>query len=347
MTRVLTLLMAVLYSFTAWADETGYDAELSQFPYPFAVQHLELQTQQQSLKMAFMDVAAQMSHPSKTSSKPAVLLLHGKNFAGYYWQRIATDLSARGYRVIIPDQIGFGKSTKPQHYQYSFAQLALNTHQLMQHLSVEKIIVVGHSMGGMLATHYSHFYADNVTQLILINPIGLEDYLAKVEIKDSDFFYANERKKTLDGARAYQQKNYYDGKWSDTYEDLLAPLKGQLQHADWPRVAWNNALTYGPIFNEPIVDVLGKIQQPTSLIIGSRDRTGPGRAWKKDPKQELGRYDLLGKQAAATLKKGKLFELEGLGHMPQFEDYARFSAVFYPLFEAPLKGESNINKPLK
>lgn len=339
MTRVL-LLMAVIYSFTAWADGPSYDAELSQFPYPFTVQIFKLQTQQQSVKMAFMDVA------EKKPNKPVVVLLHGKNFAGYYWQRITSDLSEKGYRVIIPDQIGFGKSSKPEHYQYSFAQLALNTQQLMQHLNVEKFILVGHSMGGMLATHYSHFYPDDVTQLILINPIGLEDYLAKVEIKDSDVFYNNERKKTLAGARAYQKNNYYDGKWSDAYEDLLAPMKGQLQHADWPRVAWNNALTYGPIFNEPIVDVLGKIQQPTTLIIGTRDRTGPGRAWKKDPKQELGRYDLLGKQAVATLKNGKLFELEGLGHMPQFEDYARFSEVFYPLFETPLKGESNINKPL-
>lgn len=335
MNRLPILLMAVIYCFTAWADVPSYDAELSQFKYPFEVQRFELKTQQQHLTMAYMDVAAQTSTSIQGPAKPAVLLLHGKNFAGYYWQRIATDLSARGYRIIIPDQIGFGKSAKPAHYQYSFAQLALNTHQLLQRLKVAEVIVVGHSMGGMLATHYSHFYPNDVTQLILINPIGLENYLAKVEIKDSDFFYANELNKTLAGARSYQQKNYYDGQWSEVYEALLVPLKGQLQHADWPRVAWNNALTYGPVFNEPIVDVLGKIQQPTTLIIGSRDRTGPGRGWKKDPRQELGRYDLLGKQAAAVLQKGKLYELDGLGHMPQFEDYARFSAVFYPLFEAP------------
>ena len=342
MSRILVLLMTTIYSFTAWADGPVYDAELSQFQYPFPVHNFELKTQQQSVNMAFMDVADQKSNPSKKSTKPVVLLLHGKNFGGYYWKQIATDLSAKGYRVIIPDQIGFGKSTKPEHYQYSFAQLALNTHKLMQHLNVDKFIVVGHSMGGMLATHYSYLYPNEVSQLILISPLGLEDYLAKVEIKDTDTFYAHELKTTLAAARAYQQKNYYDGKWSDAYEALLAPLKGQLQHADWPLVAWNNALTFAPIFNEPIVNLLTKIQQPTTLIIGTRDRTAPGREWKKDPKQELGRFDLLGKQVAATLQNGKLIELEGLGHVPQFEDYARFSAVFYPLFKTP-KQHKTIN----
>lgn len=70
-----------------------------------------------------------------------------------------------------------------------------------------------------------------------------------------------------------------------------------------------------------------------TLIIGTRDRTGPGRAFKKQGgTYKLGQYQVLGKEVADTLQQGNLIELDGLGHMPQFENWQRFKAVFFPLF---------------
>ncbi len=305
-----------------------YNATLDTFEYPFAVKYLDINTQGQSLKMAYMDV-----HPS-TAAQRTVLLLHGKNFSGYYWERVAKALLAQGNRVIIPDQIGFGKSSRPAHYQYSFAGLAKNTEQLLQHLNVDRVTVVGHSMGGMLATKFSKYHANLAEQLILINPIGLEDYLKYVDYQDVDVFLAGELNKTPEAIRKYQQKNYYDGQWNQTYEALIATHIGQLKHDDYPRVALINALTYGPIFSEPIVYDLPQLTLPVTLIIGTRDRTGPGRGFKKPGVNYLlGQYQQLGKQVAESLQNGQLIELEGLGHMPQFEDWNRFSKVFLPLFK--------------
>ena len=304
------------------SSEPKYDQELSGFDYPFEVSTYELATQNQKLKMRYMDVGEE-------SSKKVIVLLHGKNFSGYYWERIAQDLVEKGYRVIIPDQIGFGKSSKPKAYQYSLRQLALNTKNLLERLDLEKFDVVGHSMGGMVATTFAADYPDMVSKLILINPIGLEDYAEYVQFKDVDFFFENERNKTLEKAREYQKKNYYDGKWSDKYEALLVPLKGQLAGDDYEIVAWNAALTYGPIFSENIVDKFSELTSPTYLIIGTRDTTGPGRNWKKEGvTRTLGDYKKLGKDAQSLIKNAQLFELEGLGHMPQYEDYPAFKAVF-------------------
>ena len=86
-----------------------------------------------------------------------VVLLHGKNFCAATWEA-HQPLSNAGYRVIAPDQIGFCKSTKPQAYQFSLHQLAANTRALLDSLGVEKAIVMGHSMGGMLATRYALIY---------------------------------------------------------------------------------------------------------------------------------------------------------------------------------------------
>ncbi len=304
-------------------DTIKYNKELDGFNYPFEVNTFKLNSQNQDLKMRYMDIGDK-------DARKVIVLLHGKNFSGYYWERVAKDLLKRKYRVIIPDQIGFGKSSKPDSYQYSFGQLAFNTKSLLDNLNIKKFDLVGHSMGGMLATTFAANYSKLVNKLILINPIGLEDYGKYVEFKDVNFFYKRELAKTLDKARNYQKKNYYDGKWSSEYEKLLVPLNGMLAGKDWKIVAWNNALTYGPIFSENIVDRFSQIQSETFLIIGTRDKTGPGRGWLKEGvTRKLGEYKTLGKSAKNMIKGSMLIELDGLGHMPQYENYNVFIKAFY------------------
>ena len=297
-------------------------AELENFSYPFPVKKFVFSSQNQKLQMTYADLG-------KKDSDKTVVLLHGKNFSGFYWKRVADKLVEKQYRVIIPDQVGFGKSSKPEFYQFSFGQLALNTEKLLDHLGVNKYKLVGHSMGGMLATHLA--YANQrVEKLILINPIGLEDYSLFSKNKDPEFFYQMELNKSADSFRQYQVKNYYDGKWNEDYEALLAPFKYWKASPAFSRVAWNNALTYSPIFNESIVSKLASIKKPTVLIIGTRDRTGPGRGWKKDGvTRKFGQYQILGKEVKKRNRRIKLIELNDLGHMPQFEDQERFDKVFY------------------
>ena len=300
-----------------------YNKELDGFKYPFEVNTFKFNSQNQDLKMRYMDIG-------EKDAQKVIVLLHGKNFSGYYWERVAKDLLKKNYRVIIPDQIGFGKSSKPDYYQYSFGQLALNTKTLLDNLKLAKLDLVGHSMGGMLATTFAVNYPKSVNKLILINPIGLEDYGKYVEFKDVNFFYKRELAKTIDKAINYQKKNYYDGKWSSEYEKLLIPLKGMLAGEDWKIVAWNNALTYGPIFSENIVDRFSQVTSKTFLIIGTRDKTGPGRGWLKEGVTiNLGEYKKLGINANNLIKGSKLIELDGLGHMPQYENYNVFINSFY------------------
>ncbi len=299
-----------------------FNKELDGFEYPFDVSTFQLNSQNQNLKMRYMDIG------NKNAQK-VIVLLHGKNFASYYWERIAKDLVAKKYRVIMPDQIGFGKSSKPDYYQYSFGQMALNTKRLLDSLGIKKADVVGHSMGGMLAVTFAVNHQEAVDKLILINPIGLENYGQYVEFKDVDFFYQKQLTTTLAKAINYQKKNYYDGQWVSDYEKLLEPLKGMLAGKDWKTIAWNNALTYGPIFSENVVDRLSQIQSETFLIIGTRDKTGPGKGWlKKGVSRTLGEYSKLGKSARDKIRGSTLFELEGLGHMPQYENYPIFAEAF-------------------
>ena len=94
---------------------------LENYSYAYPVNYITLNIQRQVLKMAFMDV--QPEHPNGHT----VMLLHGKNFCGAYWGQTAKMLAGKGYRVIVPDQIGFGKSSKPDTLQFTFQLLAAGT----------------------------------------------------------------------------------------------------------------------------------------------------------------------------------------------------------------------------
>ncbi|WP_084645857.1 alpha/beta fold hydrolase [Marinimicrobium agarilyticum] len=318
-TVVLGMTLSTFSLLVSAADESpSYDARLSDYPYPFDVHTFAFDSQRQPLEMAYMHLPAK-------GDKSTVLLLHGKNFAADYWENTAAYLHAKGYGVLMPDQIGFGKSSKPAHYQFSFEALAANTKALVDKLGIEQVSVMGHSMGGMLATRYALQYGDSVERLVLVNPVGLEDYLRYVQYKDPSFFYQQELGKTLDKVRAYQKKNYYDGEWKPEYEALTQIHAGWINGPDWERVAWNNALTYDLIFTGAVANEFDQLTVPTFLIIGTRDTTGPGRGWKKPGVDyELGRYDQLGERVAQQIPNATLFELEDVGHMPQFEAFDRY-----------------------
>ena len=181
----------------------------------------------------------------------------------------------------------------------------------------------------MLASRFALLYPDTTVQLILLNPIGLENYLHYVDYKDTNFFYKNELAKTPEGVKKYQQKNYYDGKWNAEYSALTDFITGQIQGPDKEHVAWVNAKTYDMIFTQPVITEFKDFTVPVKLIIGTRDKTGPGKNWKKqDLDYELGRYDQLGKKDASLIPNAELYELNNLGHFPHIEDFERFKAVF-------------------
>ncbi len=324
---LMSLLVSILLSQPILAQKLEnnsrlvYDAQLSGYKYDFEVSYFSINSQRQTLKMAYIYLEGK-------PGKPVVTLMHGKNFNAHYWTPTARYLRKKGYGVLIPDQIGFGKSSKPANYQYSFSALAHHTKALIATLKIEKTIVMGHSMGGMLASRFALMYPQLTKKLILVNPIGLENYLQYVEYRDTNFFYKKELAKTPEGIKRYQQKNYYAGDWNQQYEALTHFMIGQIQGPDKDLIAWVNAQTYDMIFTQPVITEFKDLSIPVRLIIGTRDRTGPGRNWKKPGvNYELGRYDRLGKAAARLIPDAELFELTDLGHLPQIENFERFKNV--------------------
>lgn len=293
----------------------AYGPELEGFWYPWPVLNFEFVSQDIPLHMAYMDVKP------TTPNGRVVILLHGKNFVAATWQVTIAVLSDAGYRVIAPDQIGFGKSSKPAHYQYTFQQLAGNTHALLTLLDMSRVTVVGHSMGGMLGARYALMYPDNVDQLVLVDPIGLEDWRAKgVPWQSVDVLYQQELQTTADQIREYERTSYYAGTWQPEFEQWVQMQAGLYRGPGRELVAWNAALLSDMIYTQPVLYELGNLQMPVLLMIGDKDRT----AFHKDAapptvQATLGNYPKLGKEAASRIPHVRLIEFPDLGHSPQIQ----------------------------
>jgi pimeloyl-ACP methyl ester carboxylesterase len=278
-----------------------------------------LQVQRQDLEMAYMDV-----RPENYNGKN-IVLMHGKNFNGAYWKTTIEALSQKGFRVIVPDQIGFGKSSKPEHFHYTFQQLAENTKTLLDSLQIEKAAILGHSMGGMLATRFALMYPDITEKLILENPIGLEDWKLKVPYKSVEWWYKNELKKTYEGIKEYQMVSYYDNQWQPEYDQWVNLLAGWTLNSDYETIAWNAALTYDMIFTQPVVYEFPDISVPTLLIIGTRDRTALGKPLVSDEvRKTMGLYNELGRLTQKKIPNAQLVELADVGHLPHIEVFDKF-----------------------
>ncbi len=294
---------------------------LENIDYPFPVSYITLNLQNENLKMAYMDLVP------KKANGDVVLLLHGKNFCSAYWKKTALDLSKSGYRVIMPDQIGFGKSSKPEHLHYSFQLLAMNTKLILDSLQIPAVTVLGHSMGGMLATRFVLMYPEMIKKLILENPIGLEDYKVNVPYLSIDENYKKELKQNYDRIKDYQLTNYYGDHWKPEYDEWVNILAGWTQNPDYPRIAWNAALTTDMIITQPVCYEFENIQVPTLLIIGQRDRTAlVNLKTSEEVKSKLGNYPELGKRTAKKIPYSQLVEIDNVGHLPHIEAYPKFIA---------------------
>lgn len=106
--------------------------------------------------------------PPKSTAKGTILLIHGFPQTSYQFRHVITPLSDAGYHVIAPDYRGAGGQSSKPLTGYNKTQMAEDLHLLITgHLGIkEKIHVVGHDIGGMIAFPYASRYSDDVASVV-------------------------------------------------------------------------------------------------------------------------------------------------------------------------------------
>jgi pimeloyl-ACP methyl ester carboxylesterase len=102
---------------------------------------------------------------------PAILLIHGIGDNSATWEQVQTKLAQR-FTVIAPDLLGHGKSDKPR-ADYSVAAYANGMRDLLSVLGIDRVTIIGHSLGGGVTMQFAYQYPQLVDRLVLVGTGGV------------------------------------------------------------------------------------------------------------------------------------------------------------------------------
>jgi len=288
-------------------------------PYPFPVSYLPLTLYGQDVRMAYMDVP-----PAGQANGRTVVLLHGMNWGGFYFKEPIELLTKEGFRVVAPDQIGFGRSSKPI-MPYNFHDMALNTRKLLQSLGVNQAVIVGHSMGGMLAARFAASYPDITERAVLYSPIGLTDVRWGRPWRSADEAYkatmAQNHDQIFQGMYANIRRYFPPGAWKPEYEQYPRIMYAPTLSADWPRLAMVRSIYQQITYLDPVVHDWAHIKAKTLVIGGDKDGEN---------------FPALAKHIADTIPGAELVVFPNVGHVAHFQ----VPELFYREFLKFLKSAS-------
>lgn len=278
---------------------------LEEIEYPYPVDFLNLRLYGQDVRIAYMDVA-----PVGPPNGRSVVLLHGGSYYGWYWKAQIAALAEAGFRVVVKDRLGWGKSSKPI-LPYSISLHASNTAALLDHLGIAQAAVVGHSMGGQMATRFAFLYPERITHMVMVNPIGLTDRRAGRGFRPADM----EVDVQPDLQAAYEadvrtDMNRYV-EWKPEYLEHLRIRHGVRLSAEWPRLALVRELSGNLRGLDTVVNDWPHIATRSMVLGGEID--GPD-------------FPANARRAAESLQNAELVLYPGVGHNPHEEVPERVNA---------------------
>ena len=275
-------------------------------PYPHSVDFLDVKLRGQDYRMAYMDVA-----PVGQPNGQVVALFHGMNFFAAAFRSTIEALRRQGFRVIAVDRLGYGRSSKPL-IHYNLHIPVWNTKALLDNLGIEKAAIVGHSMGGMVATRFASTYPETTTHLVMVNQIGLADTRPGRPWTDPELVYESVLKTSYESVLRGHVR-YYPNGWKPQYLEWVKYQYGLTLSGDWPQMARIRAAQRQIPYEDPVVYEWQHIATKTLVIGGAEDRL-------------VADYPAAARHVAEELQNAELIIFPKVGHAPAFEIPQQFHA---------------------
>lgn len=301
---ILVLSQSPLYAQNQPPDEPSSDwgptaIDYSNVPYPYPVQYLPVRLGGEEYRMAYVDVA-----PIGNPNGQTVVIFHGMNFFIAAYEVTIEALRKEGFRVIAIDRLGYGRSSKPE-IHYNLHMPARHTKMLLDELGIERAAIVGHSMGGMVATRFASTYPDTTSHVVMINQIGLTDNRPGNGWADPELMYEQELASTYQSFLT-QQMRYYPLGWKPEYLYWVKIQYGLTLSGDWSRFARVRAAQRQIIYEDPVVHEWKYITSKALVIGGAEDRL-------------IDDYPAHARHVAEQLHNAELVLFPNVGHAPAFE----------------------------
>lgn len=251
-----------------------------------------------------MTAAPRLDGSSTAKEMKSVLLLHGLGVYGESWWHQIRALTEHGYLALAPDLPGFG-STPAEGKRWSVKGAAESAIQVLEQHDIERTVVCGLSMGGVVALQIAIDHPERTAGLILINAFSA---LRPASISEAVYFVRR-------GLRAYLRN---PGDQAEMVADRVFPLP---EHSEWrdrlvlsirdsdPRVYKQSMLALAR-FNAD--RHLTTIQSPTMVITGTCDSTIPPRVQER---------------MAKKIPHARQLSIEGAGHGVIIDHYEQVNQL--------------------
>jgi len=269
-------------------------------PYPYPVSYLGVRVYGQPYRVAYMDVA-----PSGPANGHTVVIMHGMNFFAAAYEPTIDALADAGFRVLAVDRLGYGRSSKPI-FHYNLHIPARNTKALLDTLGIGRAAIVGHSMGGMVATRFAFTYPETTSHVVMVNQIGLTDPRPGRPWPDPDEAYAATLNETTYASVLSGHRRYYPNGWRPEYLRWVMVQYGLTMSGDWPRMARIRVAQRQILYEDPVVYEWRSIATKALVIGGGADRL-------------VSDYPSAARHVAEELPNAELVIFPGVGHAPHFE----------------------------
>lgn len=298
------------------ADWGATAIDYTNVPYPHPVEYLPVEVYGRDLRMAYMDVA-----PTGEPNGQTVVLFHGMNFFAAIFRPTIEYLTEAGFRVLAIDRLGYGRSSKPI-MQYNLHIPARNTARLLEHLGIEEADIVGHSMGGMVASRFAMSYPELTRHVVMVNQIGLTDSRPGREWSepgagDPEDMTAQEYYRSV----LHSHERYYVQGWDNDYLEWVKYPFGLYYSGEFPRWLEIRSRQGQILYEDPVVYDWQHIDSK-ALVIGGAD----------DPLSED--FAAAARHVAEELQNAELILYDNVGHSPIYEIPERFHADLIEFLES-------------
>ena len=272
-------------------------AEFDEIAYPYEVHKAQVR----NIGVGYLD---------EGGGDDVLLLIHGLGSNAKGWLRNIPELS-REHRVIAVDLPGYGVSDKG-YYKYTLSFYAEVLNELLDGLRIDQATWIGHSMGGQIAMVAALNHPDRVSRLVLISPAGFEaftdgegDWMRRVVSPDLV------RDTTIRGIAVNLKSNFHH---APSEADFMITDRIQVRGAkDFEKYCYAVAENVEAMLDEPVLDRLGEISQPTLVLFGKNDNLIPNRYLHGGHTADVA------VKGADQIPGAKLVLLPKCGHFVQFE----------------------------
>lgn len=270
----------------------------------------EMEYMHQVKKLHLPESGYDIAYTDEGRGEKTIVFIHGLGSYLQAWIKNVEELKSN-YRCISIDLPGYGKSSKQPHSgQMTFYAGILN--EIIQELTLGRVILAGHSMGGQISITTSLLFPDIVEGLILVAPAGFERFN-----KGQKQWFREVM--TLDGVKLTTTEAIQNNLASNFYRvprdaDFMITDRISMRTAhDFDAYCYTVVQSVHGMVDNPVIDYLEDINVPTLIFFGENDNLIPNRFLNPGPTREIAEY------GASKIKTSKLLMVPTCGHFMMFE----------------------------